>query len=85
MLERFDSLGPFAVFARIATGLTLAGAILLVVGLLVASPVPRGLPPVATMGLLLVGTGGGLIVGGATIYMATGGAVRRSGAPTTEK
>lgn len=78
MLDRFDALGPFAGIAKAATGLVVAGILALAFGLVLTSPLPHGVPPTAVFGLLIAGTGGGLLVAGAVTYIATGDAARRT-------
>lgn len=82
MFERFDSLGPFAGFAKLATGLAVGGVAFLVVGIALVSPMRVALPPTTVFGFLLTGTGGGLVLGAAATYVATGDAARRHASPT---
>jgi len=77
MFDRFDTLGPFALFAKLATGLAIGGVGFLVVGIALLSPMRVTVPPATLLGMLLTGTGGGLVLGAAVTYVATGDAARR--------
>lgn len=80
MLE-FDGLGSFSPFARVATAFALVGVVLVVAGGVVASPIPRGLGPTPLLGLLVAGTGGGLVVAAAMLFVVTGDVAERGRPP----
>ncbi|MFB6070917.1 MAG: hypothetical protein ABEJ76_07815 [Halanaeroarchaeum sp.] len=77
MTSRYDAFGDAAVFAKAATGLAVAGVVLLVAGIAVASPLTTSVPPATLAGLLTTGTGGGFVLG-AAVTLLTAGAVSDS-------
>lgn len=76
-MGRFDAYGPYATFARAAVGLTVVAVLSFVGGVVLVSPLPRTLTVGAMVGLLLTGTGGGLLVGAAVMVLAAGRAIER--------
>ncbi|MFB6125357.1 MAG: hypothetical protein ABEJ59_05300 [Halanaeroarchaeum sp.] len=76
MLE-FDGLGAFSPFARVATTFALVGVVLVLAGGIVSSPIPRGVGPATLLGLLVAGTGSGLVVAAAMLFVVTGDITER--------